>query len=667
MSKGNAGKREKKGSKFGIERKISYNVSRMVVLFNLILGAVGILCCYIATVASVEHVMDQVSGVAADMIAESLDEYTMLAYETGSLTRLADPERSAEEKKELIDGKVENHGMNDGFILDSNGINIFNGEDYSQHPSFAEAMKGNTYVSTPYYDQEKQQVYYEVSAPLWENGVPQSKAIGAIVLVPDGESLNDRIRSIKVGDAGTAFMVDHGGTTIADIDSALVGVENLIEEGKTNRALRKAGKIVERMITGEDGFGTYTYGGKAKIVTFSPVPDTPGWSIAVVAVRNEFLPMFYVSLAATIAMMIIFTVIGLRISRLLGRRIAQPIEQCVDRLELLEQGDLAAETPVIHTNDETEMLMNSLRSTITTLNDIIRDISENLAELSDGNFTVDVSKDYIGNFSQIGVSFRGIVSALNETMREIDGNAVQVSKGSDDMAGASQSLAEGASDQASSVEELTATVEDISGKIAQNAKQANAVKDIVGEMDDSIRQSNVHMQEMTVAMGRITDASNEIANIMKAIEEIASQTNLLSLNAAIEAARAGDAGKGFAVVADEVRSLAEQTAGSARSTAQLIQNAIRAVEDGTSLTKVTAESLEQVVEKSHMVPEAVDGIAEASDRQAIAAQQISEGVSQIAVVVETNSATAQESAASSEELSAQATQLKALIGRFRFE
>ena len=141
MSKGNAGKREKKGSKFGIERKISYNVSRMVVLFNLILGAVGILCCYIATVASVEHVMDQVSGVAADMIAESLDEYTMLAYETGSLTRLADPERSAEEKKELIDGKVENHGMNDGFILDSNGINIFNGEDYSQHPSFAEAMK----------------------------------------------------------------------------------------------------------------------------------------------------------------------------------------------------------------------------------------------------------------------------------------------------------------------------------------------------------------------------------------------------------------------------------------------------------------------------------------------------------------------------------------------
>ena len=599
-------------------------------------------------------------------MAAALEQHIAIAYETGSIARLSSPDLSVEDKAAILNQKMNEHDFERVFLVDSNGIDILTGTDFSDRKFFTETMQGNTYVSTPAYSEVTKTVSYAVAAPLWEDGNPGTRPVGAVVFTPNGEYLNDIMRSIKVGKGGTAFMLDANGITIADLDSSLVGVENSVALGDTNPRLRKYSEICKKMVAGEDGTGTYSYGGVTKVVAYSPVPGTEGWSIGVAAVRNEFLGMFYLSLAFTLVFVIAFTAYGVRTGIQLGNKVVQPITTVVKRLELLAEGDLHTDIPEPEVNDETAILMNGLAQTIQGLKRIINDIDSHLADLSEGNFMIEIEGDYKGDFAEISRSFRGIIQSLSTAMRDIDNNAKSVQRGAEDLAGASLQLAEGATDQASAVQELTATIAEISDKISINAQNAEKTRAIVAEMNDRVMESNEHMKNNTAAMDKIRAASDKIAVIIGSIEDVADQTALLALNASIEAARAGEHGKGFGVVATQVGALADQSSEAARNTKDLIQNAILAVEEGIQYANSTADSLITVVENAKTVNDSMKEIAIASDDQAVAASQISEGINQIAEVVESNSATSEESAAASEELSRQADMLKDLVGRFKY-
>ena len=203
----------------------------------------------------------------------------------------------------------------------------------------------------------------------------------------------------------------------------------------------------------------------------------------------------------------------------------------------------------------------------------------------------------------------------------------------------------------SQVQENTATTE----KAHDNAK-------VIGEQ---AKISQGKMKELTAAMETIKDTSSEISNIIVDIEEIASQTNLLSLNAAIEAARAGEAGKGFAVVADQIRKLAEDSANSAVTTKELIDKSIREVQRGNEITEQTAESLNSVISEMDNIVLAVANIRSASEQQAVSVKEIEKGFEAISAVVENNSAAAEETSATSEELSAQSAALKGMVEHFQ--
>lgn len=655
------------GRFIGIGEKISRRFGRVIMICCIVLGVITSVLSYFSSISAVSETINNTSEVAANYVSAALREFVAIAYETGSIARLADPEKTTEEKKAILDQRIKDHNFDGGYLIDSSGVDVITGQDLSDRAYFKESMKGNTYISTPAYSEVTGKVSFVVSAPLWEGGIPGTTPVGVIAYVPNGEFLNDIMRSIKVGEGGTAFMLDKNGITIADLDSSLVGVEDSVALGDTNPRLKKYSAICKKMIAGEDGTGTYSYNGKTKVVAYSPVPDTDGWSIGVAAVRNEFLRMFAISLVLTLIFVVAFTVYGIKVGVKLGHAVAAPLSRTVERLKLLAEGDIHSVVPEPTENDETKILLDCLAETIRDLNTIITGISSNLAELADGNFMIDVEENYKGDFAQISDSFRDIVGSLSTALGEIDTNAESVRKGATDLAGASQLLAEGATDQASAIEELTATMTDISEKIHTNAENAAKAKRVVTGMNDQVSESNAQMKQSTEAMERIREASDKIAEIISSIEEIASQTNLLALNASIEAARAGEAGKGFAVVATQVGTLSEQSSEAAKNTKQLIQNAIQAVEDGTRLANSTAESLLLVVENAKTVGEAIDEIAVASEEQADATAQITEGVNQIAQVVESNSATSEESAAASQELSTQADLLKELVDRFKYQ
>jgi len=653
------------GSFISIEKKISIRFGQVIMLCCIILGVVTSILSYISSISAVSETINDTSDVAANYVSASLKEFTAIAYETGSIARLADPERSVEEKAAILQQRIQDHNMEGGYLLDSSGIDMITGQDFSDRDYFKECMKGNTYISTPAYSEVTKKVSYAVAAPLWEGGIPGTKSVGAVVYIPNGEFLNDIMRSIKVGKGGTAFMLDNAGITIADVNSELVGVEDSIALGDTNPRLKKYSSICKKMVAGENGTGTYSYNGKTKVVAYSPVPGTNGWSIGVAAVRNEFLGKFYIALVFTIIFVVLFTIVGVKSGVKLGKAVATPLGKAVDRLKLLAEGDIHSEVPEPMVNDETAILLSCMSETISDLNLVISNINKDLAELADGNFMIDVDEDYKGDFSQISESFRGIISSLSKALRDIDTNAESVRNGATDLAGASQLLAEGATDQAASVEELLATVNDVTEQVDRNTKNAVSTSRKADDIGRQARTSSARIAEMTGAMKKINDASMEISNIIQTIEEIADQTNLLSLNASIEAARAGEVGRGFAVVAGEIGHLANQSSEAVVNTRQLIEAALSEVRSGNRIADDMAQALQHVIEGMSEIVSAVEEVAENSNEQNNSMQQINETIEIISEVVQTNSAAAEEGSATSQELSAQATELNDLIGKFQ--
>ena len=368
-----------------------------------------------------------------------------------------------------------------------------------------------------------------------------------------------------------------------------------------------------------------------------------------------------------IAIIVIAVVFSTRMGASIAKGIAGPLGELEERLKSFANGNLHDPFPEVNTNDEVSSMIDTSKEMAATLNAVIGDAGYIMETMANGDYTVKSQigeSAYLGDFEKLINSMREMRDAMTTTIQAIGEASSQVSAGASNLAESSQSLAEGATEQAGAVEELQATITSITENIDQAADAAQESYEQAQKYAEEAKTSSVEMKSMVDAMARIDETSKKIGNIISEIEDIASQTNLLSLNASIEAARAGEAGRGFAVVADQIRQLAEQTTKSAVDTRELIEGALQEIAEGNSAADRSAQSIGNVVDGIQKIAASSKHVSDVARGQADAMDQAEQGVNQISEIIQSNSAAAEESSATSQELSAQATTLDELVGKY---
>lgn len=656
-----------------IRGKITLWIILMSILPAISIALISGVMSYISNIEKAQNEIVMLAEDSAKRIRNRLDAYLNVAEVSGATFDLTfnDFPDDYNKQKEIMDGIAEDQNFVSATVVGPDGIGKYDNQDYSDRLAFKIAMSGESYVSDPIKSLNTGEINSYFVAPIWANGEVGSEVVGVARYSSDCSLLSEVVEAVSVEGVGRGYIVNGDGLIVAFPEQSVIESQyNVIEQSKSDSRLAKYLEYMQAAAKSEELYGEYystEYGEDVYICCRNIDIPANSWTLVVEVPKSHYMESLYTTILITIIMVVVFVIIGIFIALFVSGQISKPIVACSERIRTLAEGDISSPVTVFQTKDETGILSKSTNDLVKNLNKMISDVERMLGALAEGKLNVDTEQNagaYVGDFTDLLTSTRTITKELSHAMSRIDTAAEQVSAGSDQVSSGAQGLSQGATEQASSIQELAATITEISSKTEENLADCIKAKESVDETSRLMTAANTQMQNMTVAMGRISDASEKIEKIIKAIEDIAFQTNILALNAAVEAAKAGEAGKGFAVVAEEVRNLAAKSQDAVKSTAALIGESSDAVQDGIRITNETAATLEKVVESSNQVNAIVAKVAESSDMQAISIQQVTVGIDQISSVVQNNSATAEESAAASEELNSQAQLLKTLVERF---
>ena len=374
--------------------------------------------------------------------------------------------------------------------------------------------------------------------------------------------------------------------------------------------------------------------------------------------------IFIVIVAAGLAIAVVTTLIG----GIITKSITEPVEQIDAAVASLRKGELSnVEMLTYESEDELGDTIRNLKEAMGILADYVSEISVEVKAIAQGDLTRngDDITDFLGDFSELKESLLYILKRFNSTLTEISNLAEQVSSNSSEVEKASKSLADGATEQAGVIEELNATIDTVVDLAADTAKETQSASARVKASADKANEEKEKMNDLLMEMEHITEISKEIGNIITDIEDIASQTNLLSLNASIEAARAGEAGRGFAVVADQIGKLAADSAKSAVNTRDLIDKTLVEIEKGNTITRTTADAFNQIIADMESFAELAENTMEKANSQAESLEQIGQGIEQLSGVVQGNAASSEENTAISINLAEGAAKMHDRVNIFK--
>ncbi len=664
-------------SKKRITDEILHQIGGSVIFVLLLIAIVAICMVGWLIITSKETELSQESNAAANQLTGFLEQYTKSVEQLAAnpeikyvmaQTKPGDDIRQTEKMDTVMENLIsiaetdsENvmavwiSDLDASVLTQSDGFTSEEGWDITGRGWYGCIETGKTILTEPYTDSSTGKMILSAASPVFDNA--SGTVLGAVGMDISLEHMTKIMSDYKIGRNGYIQLLSENGTFLYHPQN------DLIQKNISDVEMSK--NITDAVMSKSSGFYKYKILGSTKYGSLQQAGDT-GYLVLSSLPLSEYYAMLIAMVAALIMIFMVgIALIAFRI-RKSAANLTRPILELNHTAQQLANGDLNVNLHITSENEIGE-LGESFQKTVNRLKEYITYIDETaevLAQIADGKLSIHLKNDYVGEFQKIKTALLNISDSMNQVMVGINDSSERVSVGATELATASQVLAEGAEVQAASIEQLASTTNTVADQVENSRREAEASAKATAEAAAMIEQNQEKMKQMMDAMDKIQQTSQQVVGIIQTIEDIASQTNLLSLNASIEAARAGEAGRGFAVVADEIGKLALESSKAANTTKELIEISMEEINRGNTIAAGAMNSLKESVSAVDHVNEMIQETAETTAVQAENMKQLRVRIEQINHGIQDNSAASQETSATSEELASQAEILNRMVQKF---
>ena len=671
--------KQRKGtnSKKKIADEILYQIGGSVIFVLLLIAAVAICMVGWLSITSKKTELIQESNAAANQLTGFLEQYTrsveqlavnpeiksimMEAESFDAFWQAEKMDTAMENLVSIADTDTENvmavwlSDLDTSTLVQSDGFKREEGWDITGRGWYGCITEKKTVLTEPYVDSSTGKMILSAAAPVYDDAT--GAVLGAVGMDISLDHMTEIMSEYKIGRNGYILLLSGGGTFLYHPQGDIVqkNIKDVnISNNVANAITSKSNEFLKYKTEGNTKYGFLQHAGDTGYVVLSSLP----------------MSEYYATLVAmVIALVVIFavgiTLIAFSIKKS-AKNLTKPILALNHTAQQLADGNLDVNLHIT-SEDEIGELGESIQKTVDRLKKYIAYIDETaevLTQIAAGKLSIHLKNDYVGEFQKIKTALLNISDSMNQVMLGINESSERVSVGASELATASQVLAEGAEEQAAAIEQLTATTTTVAEQVENSRHGAEASAKATAQAAGMIEQNQTKMKLMMDAMNEIHTTSQKVVGIIQTIEDIASQTNLLSLNASIEAARAGEAGRGFAVVADEIGKLALESSKAANTTKELIEISINEINKGSTIATDAMDSLKESVTAVIHVNGMIQETAEDAAVQAENMKQLQAGIEDMAHGIQDNSAASQETSATSEELASQAEILNKMVQKF---
>ena len=490
--------------------------------------------------------------------------------------------------------------------------------------------------------------------PVKENGETAFYLVG----VYKYDMLNDVLSSINIGKNGMAYMVNREGIVTGHPDQSKVQAKSTLMQlsGGNEEAIKS-------VTTGETGSTEFDIDGQQMLVAFSPIHGTQ-WALVIQVPKSDYNNLINEAMIVAGICTLVVLFISILVILRMARSISKPVKNVTNRMVGLSDGDLHTEVAHIKSGDELEIMTRTLTDTVESVNRYISDIHQVLSGVADGNLQIEPQVQYKGDFTLIRNSLGTILTSMNKTISGFRAAAARLARMAEELSGQSGQLHQASLEQNQATEVLVDEVTHVKEQLAGVIKSSDQTHTMTGEITRKVQEANMQMDALSNAMNNISSNAQEITSIAIAIDNIAFQTNILALNASVEAARAGSAGRGFAIVAEEVKELAGKSAQAAKSAVDIVTNTKAVIQEGVELNASTAESLQAIYGVSTEISEISDQLVAAVQGQENALISMEERIATISSIADRNLQSAVGTSQSSELLAKEAEELQVQVKKF---